>query len=147
MVIDASEIRTKQGKTIKIKCVLNCKSYGIYAGQCRVCNAIYVGQTKNKFHVRWNEHRATWRQMIKSNKKILREEDLNDEKALFAHYLKHHPAEINKKDFSEAFGVFFVESPKYHQLDVAESFWITKLNATINIMKTFLPKIKQYEPR
>ena len=142
MVMDSDQIITKQRKIIKIKCVLNCKSFGIYAGQCKLCDAIYVGQTKNEFRVRWNNHRSTWRRLARSKTTNVKEDDLNDEKALFLHYAKHHPDEIQKRDFSETFWVFFLESPNFYQLDVAESFWISKLNADINIMKTFLPKIK-----
>ena len=142
MVSDAEEIQSEHGKIIKINRMLNCKNFGIYAGQCRLCDAIYVGQTKNEFRVRWNNHRATWRHLARSKMTTSKNDDLNDEKALFAHYAKHHPAEIQKRDFAEMFWVHFLESPNFHQLDVAESFWISKLKASINVNKTFLPKIK-----
>ena len=144
MVQENQEIITKNGKTVHIKEKLNCKNYGIYAGQCVICQEIYVGQTKNAFHLRWNMHRSVWRKMHKSWEPGKTIDDSSDEQSLFAHYIKEHPNNIITLQFSEAFKVFFLEKPILEKLDLSESFWITKLNAKMNLMKTFLPKIKTF---
>ena len=68
--------------------------------------------------------------------------DNMDEAALFQHYRKFHPNELQNRELADAFGVFFIEQPKYHLLDIRESFWISKLLASINIARTILPKYK-----
>ena len=70
--------------------------------------------------------------------------EVSDERALFNHYTKHHIEILrNKKlELSDAFGVIFIEQPDYSQLDIKENYWISKLGASINIAKTFLPKFK-----
>ena len=45
-------------------------------------------------------------------------------------------------ELSEAFGVVFVEQPNKNDLNLRENYWISLLNAQINIQKTYLPKIK-----
>ena len=50
--------------------------------------------------------------------------------------LKTHTA------LAEAYHVIFVETPDADKLDNRENYWISKVNATINIAKTFLPKYK-----
>ena len=65
-----------------------------------------------------------------------------DDQALYAHYRKYHVAEIeNGLELAEAYRVIFLENPLLANLDCAESFWIGKIPATINIQKTFLPTI------
>ena len=73
----------------------------------------------------------------------------NDGCALFLHYLKRHGEEIRKGgnssnglELSDAFEVIFVERVSGTSLNTAESFWLTNLKGTININRTFLPKIK-----
>ena len=141
MVVDDNTIKTKDNKTIIIKQQINCKDFGIYAGQCQNCGEFYVGQTKNQFNKRWNSHRTSWAKAWELKKKGQEVCDDNDEQALFVHFYKNHSPRKNIK-ISEAYKVWFLEKPSYHRLDAAESFWITKLKASINIRKTFLPKIK-----
>ena len=43
----------KNNRQVELKQSLNCRNYGIYVANCVNCNAQYVGQTKNKFSVRW----------------------------------------------------------------------------------------------
>ena len=142
--MDDNKITTAEGKTVVIKDVLNCKEYGIYAGQCTICQHIYVGQTITPFHVGWNTHRAVGKKMLKSRSLDNNIDKSSDEQALFHHYSSKHPDELNLRLFSEAYRVFFIEKSFPEKLDLSESFWITKLNAKINIMNTFLPKIKTF---
>ena len=85
--------------------------------------------------------------MCKTKRTNNKTEDNTDEKALFTHYAKYHPAELEIIGFANAYKVFFLEKPNLYKLDAAESFWITKLKASINIMKTFLPKVKWHEKK
>ena len=115
--------------------------YGIYGAECKICQELYIGQTKNKFSVRWNSHRAKWKNLCSS--KINDFKDNTDEAAMFSHYRKFHKNFLTKQfDLTDAFNVFFIEQPKFHNLDIRENFWISKLMASINIAATFLPKFK-----
>ena len=43
-------------------------SYGIYVTECKFCKMQYVGQTKNKFSTRWNNHCSFWNKFnVKDN--------------------------------------------------------------------------------
>ena len=139
MVIDNTNIPDNTGKIkIKLKNHLTCKNYGIYAAQCRICKQFYVGQTKNKFSVRWNTHRNKWKTFCRGQENI---KEGNDEAALFKHYKKVHP-KIKLTDYSiaDAYGVVFIEQPSFKDLDIRESYWISRLLASINIAKTIIPK-------
>ena len=144
MVVATSTISAKQGKTIQIKAALNCKDHGIYAAQCKICSEFYVGQTKNPFATRWSSHRHCWNKMITSRESgsvSFKDERDREQNALFLHYWKNHRPVVNKlPKISEAYRVIFIESPKPVNLDIRESFWMNKLGASINIMKTCLPK-------
>lgn len=140
MVMDTNELITKKRKFILRNDNLNCRSFGIYAGQCKLCKEVYVGQTMNSFNTRWNQHRYKWNQLQVSG---LDQLNKSDDQALYAHYKKHHLAETrNNLELSEAFGVIFLEKPSVNNLDVAENFWIGRTSASINIQRTFLPKYK-----
>ena len=141
MVVDSNTIKTKENKTIMIKQTINCKDYGIYAGECRMCGEFYVGQTSTQFNKRWNAHRSEWAKAWDLKKKGQGIKEDNDDQALFLHFLKKHKSDKFIK-ISDAYKVWFVEKPSREKLDSAESFWITKLKATINIKKTFLPRLK-----
>ena len=114
---------------------------------CNICNSYYIVQSKNSFSSRWSAHRSSWK---KYYKRFVQEghssKAHNDEQALFNHYVRYHREHLGdnlgKIQFSDAFSVIFVEEPPMTELDVRENFWISKLDATINISKTFLPKIK-----
>ena len=45
---------------IKLTQRLSCANYGIYVATCLLCKEQHVGQTKNKFSVRWTAHRNNW---------------------------------------------------------------------------------------
>ena len=68
----------------------------------------------------------------------------NDEQALAIHFKKFHGNEIKKNNFklSKAYKVTFLEKPQKWFLDIAENFWISRINATINIARTCLPMYK-----
>ena len=145
MITETKEIRTKDNKTIKLKQKLNCKNYGIYAAQCQICLEIYVGQTINPFHERWNGHRQDWNNIIKNGQF---DENLDikeqEKKSLIIHYAKFHRNEliIKKLKLPEAYKVTFLEQSHKTKLDISENFWITKLKAKINISRTVLPFYK-----
>ena len=116
---------------------LNCKNFGNYAGQCKICKEIYVGQTKNSFNIRWNQHRSTWNKMQKQKSANNEIGEFNDEAALFLHYTKYHSECLNNLNLAEAYFVFFLEQPSFDYLDISETFWINKVRAKINVMNTF----------
>ena len=60
MVQNTNFIKTENGKIIQLKQNLNCTHFGIYAICCNICSKIYIGQTINRFSVRWNTHRHIW---------------------------------------------------------------------------------------
>ena len=145
MVNETNEITTKKNTIIKLKQELNCKNYGIYAAQCLLCNQIYVGQTINSFHQRWNGHRQDWDNQIKNgNKENLDNIIENGKKSLIIHYAKYHQDKLtkNKIKLPDAYKVIFVEQSRKDKLDITENFWISKLNARINIARTILPFYK-----
>ena len=140
MVRTSNKLETKKGIIKLNNKNLTCRSFGIYAGQCIICSEVYVGQTKTSFRTRWNGHRFKWNQLQLTG---LNDQSRNDDQALYAHYRKYHLANVeNGLELSQAFRVIFVEQPLLANLDCAESFWIGKVPATINVQKTFLPPIK-----
>ena len=136
MVVSTNCIVTKNNARIFFFQNLSCSNYGIYAAQCLKCKHIYVGQTKNKFSVRWTSHRYFWRSNCEKSQQ-------SDKAALLIHYNTHHKDFFvkNKPDISDCFNVFFLQEPlTFENLDLLESKWIRKLDAEININRTVLPK-------
>ena len=147
MVMETDKITLNNGKEIRIKGSINCKDHGIYAAQCNQCRAYYVGQTKKSFSTRWNTHRHNWRKMGRVNAKLQQIEDKNnswkDQNALYLHYVKNHSDKLHAEmSISDAYIIAFIEKPDFKHLDTRENHWISKINATINIAKTFMPKHK-----
>ena len=154
MVLETNNIKLRNGNTIRLNQQLNCKDYGIYGGQCKICREVYVGQSRNKFSERWNSHRYNWNLMTNNtktdkitedtkNNKSIKNWEQKDKQALFIHYKKFHKNILeNGLSLSDAYNVFFIEKPNYDKLDLQENYWIGKFNAKINIAKTFLPKYK-----
>lgn len=135
MVKTTSTVHNNKGKIFNLKQHLNCSNYGVYAAQCRCCSKYYVGQTKNKFSIRWSGHRSAW------NSNIINL--YNDNNALYSHfYLMHTSFLQTHPKISQCLDVIFLEQPNANQLDFCESKWISRLNANINISKTILPLIK-----
>ena len=149
MVSEKNKIKIKT-KTIKLNnSNMNCKSFGIYAAMCKLCGNYYVGQTKNSFSSRFNGHRTTWRKHFNRLKAGMNPEGPpTDDQSLFYHYFTEHKEileERSRRDemsLSEAYEVIFLEQPNKNYLDWCENKWISKLNARINVNKTFLPKYK-----
>ena len=74
-------------------------------------------------------------------------ENIGDNQALFLHYKNMHPdATTQDLELSQAFRVIFIEKPPVDMLDVREDFWISRLNASINIKKSILPRYKSSFP-
>ena len=136
-MVKETKVITSNRNTFQLKQDLCCQNFGIYAALCRICEAIYVGQTCTSFKKRWGTHRATWRKMCSSGLK----EENNDEQALYRHFISKHP-DKGEIPLQEAYEVVFLTQPQRKELDTEESFWITKLHAEINVNKTFLPKFK-----
>ena len=142
MVKETNKTVTKDGNIILIKEELNCKCYGIYQAKCRTCNNIYIGQTKTTFTKRWTQHRSKWNQLITNNGEIQGGWN-KDEAALYKHYSNFHKEKLKDQlEIEKAYEVTFLEQPRYDQLDIKESCWITRTKAEINISRTFLPKVK-----
>ena len=134
MVISTSFITTENNKKLFLTQRLTCDNYGIYAAQCQLCHQIYIGQTKNKFSIRWTNRRTFWKNNNTQNH--------TDKAALLLHFHNHHKNFISSHpDISECYHVIFLQEPRYyHNLDISKSKWIKKLKATININRTLLPK-------
>ena len=120
-------------KTIQLTQKLTCKNFGIYVATCILCNAQYVGQTVNKFSVRWAAHRSTW------NNFNLEQE--GDQVALLRHFATFHSIK-DEPNIYDCFTVTLVEQPRHDTLDACEDKWFHKIGATINIQNTILPKFK-----
>ena len=148
MVKETTEVQRMDGKVIKLKQNLNCRDYGVYAAQCMCCGDFYVGQTITSFHERWNGHRKTWKENFKKKtreaSRSKNTSNQSDENALFHHYQKKHPNKITAENNQLAswYNVAFIEKPSKVKLDAAEGFWVSKLNAGVNIARTIIPKFK-----
>ena len=73
---------------------------------------MYIGQTMNRFSVRWNTHRHIWNNST-----------LDSEKAtLSIHYHKNHTDfSCKNKPISECYTVTFLQQPLNSYLDNCES--------------------------
>ena len=112
---------TTDNETIKLKQNLTFRNYGIYAAECIICNAKYIGQTRTKFSTRWRAHRTNWNQQ---NSKFD-----NDQSALLKHYLNYHLSDLNGNDmFSLSFQAIFLQQPEAAILDFYEDFWSHRIN-------------------
>ena len=130
MVQNINFIKSKNGKIIQLKQNPNCTNFGIYAACCNICSEIYIGQTINRFSLRWNTHRHIWNNNT-----------LDSEKAtLSIHYHKNHTDfPYKNKPFSECYTVTFLQQLSNSYLDICEFRWIHLLDASINIQATVLP--------
>ena len=109
-MVQHTEVIRCNTKYLNLKQKLNCKNYEIYMAEYKNCNMQYVGQTKNKFSVRWTEHRPNW------NKSKF--EENSDKAALLKHYANYHEEIlVNKLCISDYVKVIFVEQPNKRNLD------------------------------
>ena len=98
--------------------------------ETRVLAVTYIGQTINRFSVRWNTHRHIWNSNTLDSEKA----------ALSIHYHKNHTdLPYKNKPISECYTVTFLQQPSNSSLDICESRWIHLLDASINIQATLLP--------
>ena len=143
MVKETDTVKPANGEVIKLKQHLNCKNYGIYLATCKICGENYVGQSKNAFATRWRGHRKIWKETINLQNIEINKKN-KDEQALVLHYKNNHKEKMKIKspELSDIYNVTFLEQSNKSSLNLAENFWISKMNAKINIMKTFLPKYK-----
>ena len=131
MISITNTIKSKSGKIFTLKKQLTCSNFGIYAATCTICLEQYVGQTTTSFANRWNGHRAVWKNGTSAE---------GDAAALRNHYKNNHPTKHNI-ELAQAFNVTFIDAPNNAcNLDMLESRWIKRLDATVNINKTILPK-------
>ena len=59
-IVSITSISHSNSKKFNLKQHLTCKNYGNYVSECKFCKMQYVGQTKNKFSTRWNNHHSFW---------------------------------------------------------------------------------------
>ena len=133
MVATARQIQSKRGN-FSLRQRLSCTNYGVYVATCCICHEQYVGQTKNRFSVRWTAHRNSWKTFDISAK--------GDKAALLKHYDLCHPLIlIEKPELSECFTVTFAEQPSVLHLDQCEDKWAALLGASINVKKMISPRV------
>ena len=88
-------------KTFPLNQKLTCANYGIYVATCVICHEQYVGQTKNKFSMRWSSHRSNWN---RPNCEF--DENKKDKVALLRHFSESH-GDVSKPPIHEAYTVTF----------------------------------------
>ena len=93
---------------------------------CTIRSKQYVGQTINKFSIRWNAHRSIWNSFDATAD--------NDKAVLLKDFYKYHDL-TQKPPISQCFEVTFVEQPKASYLEECEDKWLHKIDVEINIKK------------
>ena len=126
MVPCVSQIMGKN-KTFPLNQKLTLTNHGIYVATCVICHEQYVGQTKNKFSMRWSSHRRNWN---RPNCEF--DENNKDKAALLRHFSESH-GDVSKPPIHEAYTVTFVEESNSPSLDFCEDKWHDRLHAQINI--------------
>ena len=113
--IPQGKFKSKRGN-FSLRQSLSCANYGVYVATCCIYHEQYVGQTKNRFSVRFTAHRNLWKTFDISAKE--------DKAVLLKHYNLCHPLIlIEKPELSECFTVTFVEQPSALHLDQCEDKW------------------------
>ena len=102
-MVNYTEVLETPSKTFQLKQKPNCTNCGIYAATCTICSKQYVGQTMNKFSIRWNAHRSIWNSFVATA--------YYDKAALLKHFYKYHDL-TQKPPISQCFKVTFVEQSK-----------------------------------
>ena len=125
-----------KNKTFPLNQKLTCANHGIYVATCAICHEQYVGQTKNKFSMRWSSHHSKWN---RPNCEF--DENNKDKVALLRHFSESH-GNISKPPIHEAYTVTFVEETNSLSLDFFEDKCYHKLNAQINIQNMIFPRIR-----
>jgi len=81
-MVNYTKVLETPSKTFQLKQKLNSTNYGIYMATCTICSKQYVGQTINKFSIRWNAYRSIWNSFDATAD--------NDKAALLKHFYKYH---------------------------------------------------------
>ena len=68
MVITTSSLSNEAVRLFRLRQSLDCSNLGIYAARCCICAEFYVGQTKNRFNVRWSGQRTSWKSHCLENR-------------------------------------------------------------------------------
>ena len=123
-----------KNKTFPLNQTLTCPNHGIYVTTCVICHEQYVGQTKNKFSMRWSSHRGNWN---RPNCEF--DENNKDKVALLRRFSESH-GDVSKPPIHEAYTVIFVEEPNSPSLEICEDKWYHRLDAQINIQNLILPR-------
>ena len=134
MVLHVSQIMGKN-KTFPLNQKLTCTNHGIYVVTCVICHEKYVGQTKNKFFMRWSSHRSNWN---RPNCEI--DENNKDKVALLLQFSEFH-GDVNKPPTHGVYIITFVEEPNSLSLDFCEDKWYHRLNPQFNIQNMILPRV------
>ena len=81
-----------------------------------------------------------WKKLMENNAECISDEG-RDDQALYMHYRIHHRNHLQKSAFAlwDAFRVIFIEKPPIYLLDSKEDYWISKVNAGINIKNGVAP--------
>ena len=106
-----------KNETFLLNQKLTCANHGIYVATCVICHEQYVGQTKNKFSMRWSSHRSNWN---RPNCEI--DENNKDKAALLRQFSEFH-GDINKPPTHGVYIITFVEEPNSLSSHFCEDKW------------------------
>ena len=115
--------------TLKVSNKYNCKSEDlVYFAQCKVpgCGDFYFGQTTNRLHIRFNNHRQGFK--AKSHSKS----------ALSYHiHSDHGDLKLNAECLRDNFNLAIVEQTPARNLDRREDYYIWKTDASIKHLNRY----------
>jgi len=123
-------------KTFPLNQKLTCANHGIYVATCVICHEQYVGQTNNKFSMRWSSHRSN---SIRPNCEF--DQNNKDKVALLRHFSESH-GDVCKPPIHQACPVTFVEEPNSPSLDFCVDKWYHRLDIQIIIQNMILPRVR-----
>ena len=104
-----------------------CKSYNvIYIAKCRICSKYYTGRTTDYLHIRNNNHRSKFYDIINGKVNLSSMEDDDDSFSLGVHLYVDH-ALHNFKDYDENYTFALLENCSPSRLEVKEHIWIHRL--------------------
>jgi len=136
-MVNKTETLTAQIDQIKLSKSLNCKDFGIYVANCLHCTAQYVGQAVVSISARWTQYRNLRNKSLS----ITNFSNDNNASALIRHTVLHHK-ESTKPKIYQCFNVLYVDKPQPDNLIFSEASWFRITNASINLQKMILPRVK-----
>ena len=105
---------TNTGEEFKINHEFNCNSKNvIYLLSCKVCGIQYVGQTRDRFRLRWNNYKSEARRMQLGGQV--------QQKELHSHFL------MEDHDFEEDCSISIIDKTDPQNPTKREQYWITRL--------------------